>query len=301
MTSPANLAAAPQAAQQPAALRVTGLGKRFRRTWALRDCDLVVPAGSVTALVGPNGAGKSTLLQLAACLMRPTTGSVEIFGTPTDAIDAALPRIAFLPQDKAVYRRFTVAETLRFGRELNPGWDDEFAHARVAELGLPLDQRLGRLSGGQRTQVALTVALGKRPDLLLLDEPLADLDPVARVDVAASLMTSVLETGLTVLYSSHLVAELARACDHLVVLNDGRVQLSGDLDEVISQHWRLTGSVDTVDEVAARHEVVSRTSAGRQATLVVRAPRPEIGAGWEAELLGLEDLVIALLRKKTEH
>ncbi|MFI6796964.1 ABC transporter ATP-binding protein [Streptosporangium canum] len=276
-----------------AALEATGLGKRYRRTWALRDCSVAVPSGRVAALVGPNGAGKTTLLHLAVGMLAPTAGEVRIFGRP---VRESMERIAFLAQSKPLYAGFRVEEMLRFGRELNPRWDDAAARRRLAELGIPLDRKVGGLSGGQRTQVALTVALAKRPDLLVLDEPLADLDPLARDDVMRGLMAAVAETGLTVLLSSHVVSELEGVCDWLVVVNGGRVQVSGDIDELVAGHRLLTGPVETADALAARLPVISRGGAGRQATLLVRDAPPPLDPRWTARPVNLEETVLAYLR-----
>ncbi|PRY41489.1 ABC transporter ATP-binding protein [Umezawaea tangerina] len=201
------------------ALRTDGVGKRYRKGWALRDCTLALPAGGVIALVGPNGAGKITLLRLVVGLPAPSTGTVEVLGR--DATPHTLSRIGFLAQDHPLYKRFTVAETLRFGRARNLRFDQG-----LAKLGIPLDPRVGTLSGGQQAQVALALALAKRPDLLVLDEPVAGLDPLARHEFLQVLMGAVAEGGVTVLFSSHVVHELERVCDHLVVLDQGRVTLT---------------------------------------------------------------------------
>ncbi|MFF0308384.1 ABC transporter ATP-binding protein [Streptosporangium sp. NPDC004379] len=276
------------------ALETTGLGMRHRRTWALRDCSVAVPAGRVAALVGPNGAGKTTLLRLAVGLLTPTTGQVRVFGRPARENGE---RMAFVAQNKPLYPGFRVSEMLRFGRGLNPRrWDDAAARRRLAELGIPLDRRVGRLSGGQRTQVALTVALAKRPDLLVLDEPLADLDPLARDDVTRGLMGAVAETGLTVLLSSHVVSELEGVCDWLVVVNGGRVQVSGDIDDLMARHSLLTGPSDTAGALAARLPTVSRGGTGRQATLLVRDAAPPADPRWSARPVTLEEMVLAYLR-----
>ncbi|WP_449064306.1 ABC transporter ATP-binding protein [Planomonospora algeriensis] len=223
------------------ALQTTGLGVRRRRGWVLRDCSLAVPPGRVAALVGPNGAGKTTLMHTAVGLLTPTTGTVGVAG-----------EVAFMAQDKPLYDSFTVAETLAFGRRLNPGWDDSYAAARLAGLGIPLDRRVSGLSGGQQAQVALTVALARRPDLLVLDEPLANLDPLARHDVMRALMVEVADRPLTVLISSHVIADLREGCDWLVVLNGGRVQVSGDIDDLLTEHVLLTGPAGLADGPAGR-------------------------------------------------
>ena len=231
------------------AITTQGLGKRYGSKWALRDCTIEVPEGSVTALVGPNGAGKTTLLQLAVGLSRPSAGDVTVLGlSPRDP--ALLARVGFVGQEHPLHRGFTVAETLKLGRKLNPGWDDALAHERVRRLDLPLDRTVGRLSGGQRAQVALTVALAKRPELLVLDEPVASLDPLARREFLNALMEAVSETGLTVILSSHIVAELERVCDHLVILAQARAELAGPIDEIVAGHRLLTGPRTDAGDVA---------------------------------------------------
>ncbi|HEX2131858.1 MAG TPA: ABC transporter ATP-binding protein [Actinophytocola sp.] len=278
------------------ALTATGLGKRYRGNWALRDCSLSVPAGRVAALVGPNGAGKTTLLHLATGLLTPTSGSVSVFGEPAGR-KATLARVAFLAQDKPLYDGFTVADMLRFGRHLNPRWDDEMAVSRLAALDIPLGRRVGRLSGGQQAQVALTLALAKRPDLLLLDEPLANLDPLARHEVMRDLMVAVAEREMTVVLSSHVVPDLADTCDWLIVLNGGRVQLSGDIEELVAGHRLLTGPVSLADGVAGRLDTVDDRRTDRQATLLVRAGAGEVfDPQWTVRGVVLEELVVAYLR-----
>jgi ABC-2 type transport system ATP-binding protein len=280
----------------PTVLEVTGVGKRYRRRWALRDCSVAIPAGRVVALVGPNGAGKTTLLHLAVGLLAPTTGSVRTFGSPAGE---ELSRIAFLAQDKPLYHSFTVADMLRFGQRMNQVWDDEFARARLAGLDIPLDRRAGKLSGGQQAQVALTIALAKRPELLLLDEPMANLDPLARHEVMRDLMAAVADTGMTVLMSSHVVSELENTCDWLVVINRGRVQVSGDIEELLHAHRLLSGPAESADGVARRVSVVEDTRTDRQATMLARAESglPALDPSWQARAVNLEELVLAYLRQ----
>src|SRR5689334_20016775 len=213
-----------------AALVAAGLGKRYRRGWALKDCTFTLPAGRIAALVGPNGAGKSTLMSLALGLLRQTEGSVEVLG-----------RTGFLAQGKPLYQGFTVAEMLRAGRELNRDWDDGYARRMVDEARVPLKAKIRTLSGGQRTRVALAVTLGRRPDVLLLDEPLADLDPLARQEVMQALLAEVAETGTTVVLSSHVIADLDGICDHLLLLSDGRMRLAGDVEDLLAEHRLLVG------------------------------------------------------------
>ena len=276
------------------AVSTQALGKRYGSKWALRDCTIEVPEGSVTALVGPNGAGKTTLLQLAVGLTRPSAGDVTVLGlSPRDP--ALLPRVGFVGQEHPLHRGFTVAETLKLGRKLNPGWDDALAHERVQRLDLPLDRTVGRLSGGQRAQVALTVALANRPELLLLDEPVASLDPLARREFLNALMEAVSETGLTVILSSHIVAELERVCDHLVILAQARAELAGPIEEIVAGHRLLTGPRTEAVAVARMHDVIRERHTERQTTLLVRADGHVYDADWELHEVDLEEIVLAYL------
>ncbi|SEU33709.1 ABC transporter ATP-binding protein [Nonomuraea wenchangensis] len=263
------------------ALEATGLGVRYRRTWALRDCSLSVPTGRVAALVGPNGAGKTTLMHAAVGLLRPARGSVRVAG-----------EAAFVAQDKPLYESFTVAEMLTFGRRMNTRWDDAAAADRLAGLGIPLKRKVSGLSGGQQAQVAVTLALAGRPDLLILDEPLANLDPLARHDVMRSIMAEVAGRELTVLLSSHVVSDLEETCDWLVVLNGGRLQVSGDIEELLDGHLVLTGP----DEAsAAGTQMVGGSRTGRQVSMLVRGA-PPLDPRWQARRPGLEELVMGYLR-----
>ena len=213
------------------ALETIGLGRRYRSTWGLRDCSLTVREGSITGLVGPNGAGKSTLLRLAAGLSRPTTGSVRVFGEEVRPNGTAhLGRIGYFDQLRPLYAGFRVEEMLTFGRKLNPRWDDDDARGWLAEFDIPLDRRVGKLSLGQQAQVALAVCMGKRPDLLLLDEPVAALDPLARRQLLQTLLGTVAERGTTVFLSSHIVSELEPVCDELIILSAARVQTRGSIE-----------------------------------------------------------------------
>ena len=276
------------------AISTQGLGKRYGSKWALRDCTIEVPEGSVTALVGPNGAGKTTLLQLAVGLSRPSAGDVTVLGlSPRDP--ALLARVGFVGQEHPLHRGFTVAETLKLGRKLNPAWDDALAHERLQRLDLPLDLTVGRLSGGQRAQVALTVALAKRPELLLLDEPVASLDPLARREFLNALMEAVGETGLTVILSSHIIAELERVCDHLVILAQARAELAGPIDEIVAGHRLLTGPRTDAGAVARVHDVIRERHTERQTTLLVRADGHVYDADWELHEVDLEEIVLAYL------
>ncbi len=279
------------------ALRTEALGKRYGQTWALRDCSLELPAGRIAALVGPNGAGKSTLLHLAVGLLRPDTGQVRVFGRDPREDPDARADLGFVAQDTPLYPDFTAAELITMGRRLNPrGWDDSIARDRLTRLGLPLDKRVGRLSGGQRAQVALALALAKRPRLLLLDEPVAALDPLARHEFMQALMGAVGEYGTTVLLSSHLLNDLERVCDHLVLLHTSRVRLSAPVDDLLASHCRLVGP-RTPDGAAVPGvaEVVRASHTERQSTLLVRTDGPVDESRWTVHDVTLEDLVLAHL------
>ena len=279
------------------ALETTDLGKRYgRSTWGLRDCTLALPAGRVAALVGPNGAGKTTLLHLSAGLLEPTAGSVQVFGrSPLQQPKETLPRLGLLAQDHPLYLSFTVADLLTFGRKLNPRWDDALARSRITKLGIPLDRMAGKLSGGQQAQVALVLALAKRPDLLLLDEPLASLDPLARREFLRTLMDAVAESGMTVLLSSHIIGDLERVCDYLIILSAAHVQLVGDIQEIVGAHKRLVGPRADPAAVASVHNVIEASHTERQTTLLVRVNGRLFDHSWAVEDVTLEDIVLAYL------
>ncbi len=284
------------------ALETTKLSKRYGRTWALQDCTLSLPAGRVAALVGPNGAGKTTLLHLAVGLLEPTAGEVQVFGcSPREQPREALPRLGFVAQDTPLYKGFKVAEMLTLGRKLNPRWDDGLARARIERLGIPLERRAGKLSGGQQAQVALVLALAKRPDLLLLDEPLASLDPLARREFLRTLMEAVAETGLTVLLSSHIIGDLERVCDYLVILSASQVQLAGDMQEIARAHKRLIGPRQEIDAVASVHTVIEASHTERQTTLLVRTNGPLFDPSWETREVSMEDIVLAYLSQQVSE
>jgi ABC-2 type transport system ATP-binding protein len=279
-----------------AAIRTEGLGKRYGSTWALRDCTLEIPAGSVTALVGPNGAGKTTLLQLAIGLGRPSAGGVEVLGCePRRDAAALMPRVGFVAQDHPLHRGFSVAEMLKLGRSLNPTWDGESARARLERLGIPLERKVGKLSGGQQAQVALTLALAKRPELLLLDEPVASLDPLARREFMNTVLEVVSDTQLTVLLSSHIVADLERVCDHLVILSQAQVLLATSIDDALASHRLLTGPRSDAASVARVHEVIRESHTERQTSLLVRSNGRVYDARWEVHDVDLEEVVLAYL------
>jgi ABC-2 type transport system ATP-binding protein len=278
-----------------AVLSAHGLGKRYRRRWALSDCTLDVPAGRVVGLVGPNGAGKTTLLHLAVGLLTPTSGTIEVLGGQPGAGPEQLAKVGFVAQDTPTYAGLTVDEHLRLGARLNPGWDDALARDRIGRLGLDLGHRAGKLSGGQRAQLALTLGIAKRPELLILDEPVASLDPLARREFLQDLMEAVAEHELSVVLSSHLVSDLERVCDHLIVLVASRVQLAGDLDTLLATHHRLTGARRDPLSLPRDQEVISASHTERQTTVLVRTEGPIHDPAWSVGQLSLEDLVLAYM------
>jgi len=278
-----------------AVLRAEGLGKRYRRLWALSDCTLDVPAGKVVGLVGPNGAGKTTLLSMTVGMLRPTTGTIEVLGgRPGDGPDQ-LARVGYVAQDTPTYAGLTVEEHLRLGKHLNPRWDDALAHDRISRLGVDLDRKASRLSGGQRAQLALTLGVAKRPDLLVLDEPVASLDPLARREFLQDLMEAVAEQEVSVILSSHLVSDLERVCDHLIVLVDSRVRVAGDIDDLLADHRRLSGPRRDPASLPSDQQVVTASHTDVQSTLVVRADGPVLDPAWSVSELSLEDLVLAYM------
>jgi ABC-2 type transport system ATP-binding protein len=278
-----------------AVLATRGLSKRYGRRLALSDCTLSVPAGHVVGLVGPNGAGKTTLLHIAVGLLAPTSGTVEVLGARPAAGPAQLARVGFVAQDPPVYAGMSVADHLRLGAHLNPRWDARLAADRIAMLGLNPCQRVGRLSGGQRAQLALTLAVAKRPDLLVLDEPVASLDPLARREFLQTLMVSIAEQHTSVILSSHLVSDLERVCDYLIVLVASRVRVAGEVDELLATHHRLSGARREPSGLPGGVEVVEASHTDRQSTFVVRSSAPIDDPSWAVERLGLEDLVLAYM------
>ena len=279
-----------------APIEATGLGKRFGRSWALRDCSIRIPAGKIAGLVGPNGAGKTTFLHLAAGLLRPTTGDIRVFGrSPQADVLVLLDRVGFVAQDTPLYGGFSVGDMLRFGSELNRRWDRQAAAARLAQLGIPFEKRIDRLSGGQRAQVALAIALGKHPELLLLDEPVARLDPLARREFMQRLTEAVAEDGSTVLLSSHVIGDLERVCDYLIIIVNGRVQVAGDIDALLASHHLMVGPRLNGDGRLSGINVVRAQHTERQSSLWIRGAVPPLGNGWREEPLPLEELVITYL------
>ncbi len=280
-----------------AVLDASGLGKRYGHRWALRDCTLQVPAGHVVGLVGPNGAGKTTLLHLAVGLLQPSAGQIGVLGGKPAQSPAQLGRVGFVAQDTPVYGSLSVADHLRLGGWLNPRFDAAVAERRIDQLGLDRKQRAGKLSGGQRAQLALTLAIAKRPELLVLDEPVASLDPLARHEFLQHLMEAAADDGVSVVLSSHLVADLERVCDYLIVLTGSRVQVAGDVDELLASHHRLIGARRDPTHLPADQEVIEASHTDRQSTLLVRSSGPILDPAWTVEQVGLEDLVLAYMRR----
>ncbi|MBM0239013.1 ABC transporter ATP-binding protein [Micromonospora sp. ATA32] len=276
-------------------LETDQLGKRYGRNWALRDCSLHLPAGRIAALVGPNGAGKSTLLHMAVGLLRPDAGAVRVFDESPYNNTKVLAEIGFVAQDTPLYRDFTATELVTMGGKLNRRWDAALARTRLADLGIPPNKPVGKLSGGQRAQVALALALAKRPRLLLLDEPVASLDPLARREFLQSLMGSVADDGTTVLLSSHLLADLERVCDYLIVLHAARVQLVGTVDDLVAGHRQLVGPRNGGGPIGGVAAVVRASHTDRQSTLLVRTDGPVDDSSWTVREVTLEDLILAYL------
>ncbi|MEV0148229.1 MULTISPECIES: ABC transporter ATP-binding protein [unclassified Nonomuraea] len=282
-----------------AVLQAQALGKKYGRRWALRECTIDIPAGHVVGLVGPNGAGKTTLLKLAGGQLEPTTGGINVLGgRPADG-PAQLAKVGFVAQDTPVYAGLSVADHLRLGARLNPAWDLALARERISLLGLDPTQRAGKLSGGQRAQLALTLGVAKRPELLILDEPVALLDPLARREFLQGLMEAVVEHEFSVVLSSHLVADLERVCDYLIVLVDSRVQVAGETDKLLATHHRLTGPRRDPARLPADQHVVSARHTDRQSTYVIRTDAPIHDPAWAVSRLSLEDLVLAYMEKRT--
>ena len=284
-----------------AVLEAEGLGKRYgRNKWALQDCSINIPEGHVVGLVGPNGAGKSTLLNLAVGLLSPTLGSVKVLDdVPARDVDQ-LARVGFVAQDPPLFSGLSVREHLRLGAAMNPKWDHDFAVRRMSQLGIDPRQRAGKLSGGQRAQVALTIAIAKQPEVLILDEPVASLDPLARREFLQILMETVAEHDVSVVLSSHLVADIERVCDYLIVLTSSRVQVAGDIEDLLASHHRLIGPRRETNDMGADQHVIAARHTERQSTLLVRSDGPIVDTSWTIEAASLEDLVLAYMGQGKE-
>jgi len=284
-----------------AVIEANGLGKRYGRKWALSECTLAIPAGKVVGLVGPNGAGKTTLLHLSVGLLQPSAGSICVLGGRPGTTPTQLARVGFVAQDTPTRAGFSIADHLRFGRWMNPSWDAELAVERIKRLGLDPRQKAGKLSGGQRAQLALTLAMAKRPELLVLDEPVASLDPLARREFLQGVIAVVVDSGASVILSSHLVADLERVCDYLVVVVGSRVQVAGEIDELLASHHRLTGPRRGRDALPRHQQVIDESHTDRQSTLVVRTNEPILDPAWTVEQLNLEDLVLTYMTGAAAH
>jgi ABC-2 type transport system ATP-binding protein len=282
-----------------AVLETHALGKRYARRQALVDCTLQIPPGHVVGLVGPNGAGKTTLLKIACGMLAPTTGRIEVLGEEPNGAPAHLARVGYVAQDTPTYSSLSVADHLMFGAKTNPRWDAKLAQARVEQLGLDPKQKAGKLSGGQRAQLALTVAVAKRPELLLLDEPVASLDPLARRSFLRHLMESVAENDTSVLLSSHLVSDLERVCDYLIVLVSSRVHLAGETEDLLAQHYRIVCSRRSTSDVPPGLDVIWAEHSDRQSTFVVRSETELPEGDWSSAHLELEDLVLTYMERAT--
>jgi ABC-2 type transport system ATP-binding protein len=279
------------------AVEARGLGKQYGRRWALTDCTLTIPAGHVVGLVGPNGAGKTTLLNLATGMLEPTTGTIDVLGDRPASSPQQLARVGYVAQDTPTYAGLSVADHLRFGAHMNPGWDAALAQGRIKQLALDPQQKAGKLSGGQRAQLALTLAIAKRAELLILDEPIAGLDPLARREFLQILMEATAEQELSVVMSSHLVGDLERVADYLIVLVGSRVQVDGATDDLLASHRLLTGPRSDASALPAGVQVITESHTSRQSTFLVRSAAPVHDPAWAADSIELEDLVLAYMGK----
>lgn len=283
------------------AIETTDLGKRYGKVWALRNCSIAVPAGRVSGLVGANGAGKTTLIRMLAGLSRPTTGHALVSGhRPGDRTDF-LREIGYLAQEVPLYRRWNADDHLALGAHMNDSWDETLTRDRLRRLCIPLDRPMESLSGGMRAQVALALALGKRPRLLLLDEPVAALDPLARHEFLASLAAAVAEGDVTVLLSSHLLPDLERVCDHLILISDAQPVICADIDDLVHSHKLLTAAARDTAAIERDHRVVTNTRTPREVSLIVELRGPLIDPSWRIDDLGLEEIVLAYLGQHAER
>jgi ABC-2 type transport system ATP-binding protein len=276
-----------------APLEAQAVGKRFRREWALRDCTLSIPRGAIVGLTGPNAAGKSTLLGLATGLLAPSEGTIRVLGRDPLREPAVLGGIGYIAQGAPLYLSFTVRETVEFARATNPHWDEGIVADFLARL--LQGAKVGSLSAGDRARLALALALGKRPALLLLDEPFAKLDPLAGREFLQLLMDGVAETSATVVIASHVIADIERVCDHIVLLSGGGVRLEGDVEQLLESHRLLTGARRPLGTIRGVSEIVRERHSGRQLTLLVRNDGPIADPSWTVDSVGLEELLLAYM------
>ncbi|GAB2767448.1 ABC transporter ATP-binding protein [Streptomyces bullii] len=286
-------------ADSPPAFHADGLTKKYGRRGklALTDVNLTIPSGRVIGLVGPNGAGKSTLLHLACGLIEPTSGSLTVLGSRPAANASHLARVGFVAQSTPVYGSFTVGEHLTFGAKMNPAWDPALAERRISQVGLNPAQKAGQLSGGQRAQLALTIAAAKRPELLIFDEPAAALDPLARKGFLQNLMEFVLELGASAVLSSHLLGDIEQVCDYIIVLCDSQVQIAGETRDLLAGHARLVAPRGDFNRLPAGVEVISVEQSGKHSSAVVRTGTAPEALSHQAEPITLEELVLAYMTR----
>jgi ABC-2 type transport system ATP-binding protein len=273
------------------------LGRRYGSHWALRDCTLDIPAGYVTGLVGPNGAGKTTLLNLATGMLRPTAGSIRVLGGTPGHGPAQLRKVGFVAQETPVYAGLSVADHLKLGRHMNARWDAELAADRIRELKLDRRRKAGRMSGGQRAQLALTMALARRPELLILDEPVASLDPLARREFLERLAAATQGAQMSIVLSSHLVSDLERICDYLVILVASRIRVAGPVTELLASHHLISGPSPDASSLPGDAEIIAATRGLGQTTLLARAAAVPQLQGWTVTRPGLEDVVLAYMTR----
>lgn len=285
------------------AVKTTELCKRHGATWALRDCTITVPTGSITGLVGPNGAGKSTLLKQIVGLNSPTDGTIEVLGMTPSSQTMFIKDIGYLAQDIPLYVDMTARELSTMGAQMNAHWDKGLYEEHLANLDIPLNKPTGKLSGGQRAQVALALALAKRPRLLVLDEPVAALDPLARDEFLAMITHAVTDSDgtLTVILSSHLLGDLEKICDHLILLTNADVRLSDDVDNILASHHILTGPLQTTAQ-QTEYQVILETNTERQTTCLVRLADPSVPQGkWQVQQPDLEEIVLGYMKQSQTH
>ena len=283
------------------AIQTKELGKRYGSFWALENCTINVPEGSVSALVGPNGAGKSTLLKLLTGLSSASSGKSDVLGKAPKQNEDFLEDVGYLAQEIPLYKSMSANDHIAMGKHLNKRWDEAFIRKRLIELTIPLNRPVGKLSGGQRAQVALALALAKKPKLLLLDEPVAALDPLARHDFLSSLSQAVADGGLTVIMSSHLLADLERVSDHVIVLAAGKTQLCDDIDSVLKNHKLLVGPRKDGTKDMDGYSVIHETHTAKQSTLLVRLNgETKLPAYWQQHEPNVEEIILAYMGQAKE-